>query len=99
MGGTDQYEDAICPGCGTVLTGSREPGDQEYCQDAERDVTLAPANLNARAHKVSNWDGPWPGPEWKRVRSAIEDHRDGDRVPVAFRLRSLRAATDQGGDD
>lgn len=44
--GQRPYTDALCPGCGVVLTGSREPGDRDYCQDAEREVTLVPANKN-----------------------------------------------------
>lgn len=40
IGGSNQYEDALCPGCGTILTGSREPGDQDYCWWVEREVTL-----------------------------------------------------------
>lgn len=36
----DEYEDAMCPECETILTGAREPGDEDFCQDAQKEVTL-----------------------------------------------------------
>lgn len=81
----DQYEDALCPECGTTFTGSREPGDMDYCMKAERKVRLQPANKNPKSHRVTDNDGPGAfGPEWVGTRFAIKRHRNGSRVPVAF---------------
>lgn len=41
---TEQYEDSVCPGCGTVLSGSREPGDEDTCVGSGETVTLVEAN-------------------------------------------------------
>jgi len=41
---TEQYEDAVCPGCGTVLSGSREPGDEDTCGETGKTVTLVEAD-------------------------------------------------------
>lgn len=81
--GSEQYEDAICPGCGRVLTGSREPGDIDHCQHADREVRLEPANLNLRSNTVniSESDRSWI-PD--ATREAIEKQRNGNRVPVHF---------------
>lgn len=78
-----EHEDAICPGCGTVLTDSREPGDQDYCVSADRSVILAPANKNPDSHPVRGNDGPQPFcPDYMCTRGAILRRRDGNRVPV-----------------
>jgi len=44
MSEADQYQDAVCPGCGTVLTGSREPGDEDTCGETGEPVTLIEAD-------------------------------------------------------
>lgn len=85
---TTEYQDAICPGCGSVLTGSREPGDKDYCQEAEREVTLAPANKNVDAHHVMPADGDYSERPSHRacLRGAIRAHRYGTRVAVEMPL-------------
>jgi len=83
LDGKEQYVLAVCPGCGVRLTGSREPGDEDYCQWAERNVILKPANENHRSCRPMNSDAPGPfGPDWIATRLAIKSHRNGDRVPV-----------------
>lgn len=41
------YEDAMCPGCGRILTGSREPGDEDHCQKTGEDVVLVEVDSDA----------------------------------------------------
>lgn len=33
-------QDAMCPDCGTILKGSREPGDEDHCAKSGEDVVL-----------------------------------------------------------
>jgi len=77
------YEKAICPGCGTILVGSREPGDRDHCVEAERDVTLQPVHKNYNACEPLPWDAPYDfAPQHLHLRGAIKRHREGERVPV-----------------
>ena len=93
--GIERYERAICPGCGSVLTGSREPGERDYCVDAEREVTLQPAHKNHRSHEVGPADKEdLFEPKHITVKHAIDNHRQGERYPpVAFDLQSVAADT------
>lgn len=83
----EEYREAICPGCGVVLTGSREPGDRSYCQKAETEVTLAPVNKNVDAHHVSPYDGKTEFPSKREaIRGAIRKSRNEERVAVEMPL-------------
>jgi hypothetical protein len=87
---TEEYEVAICPGCGSKLTGSREPGERDYCQDAEREVTLQPENKNYRSHSISPADKrDLFEPHHITVKKSIKRYRNGERnPPVAFEHNS-----------
>lgn len=77
------YEKAICPPCNTILVGAREPGEMDYCLEAEREVRLQPIHQNPHSAEASHIDEPYDfAPEKTWVRNAIKRHRDGERVPV-----------------
>lgn len=82
--GSEQYEDAICPGCGRVLTGSREPGDRDHCQHADREVTLRPANLNPNARSPGPTDSEGFEPRHVTTARAVKKQRETERPPVRF---------------
>ena len=77
-----KYEPAICPGCRTILIGAREPGDTDYCMEADRDVTLRPVNIHPISHEPSHIDAPWAfAPKHLEVSNAIKRYRENKRTP------------------
>lgn len=49
---SERYRDAMCPDCGSILTGSREPGDEDRCVETGEEVVLVEPSIDARLERL-----------------------------------------------